>query len=71
MNILHKSTQVAMMNGFLQTKEKESELLLRSVFNTRLLEWVCVMEVLTEEVTALIGKTHLGPKTRSWSKNGI
>ena len=65
MNILHKSTQVAMMDGFLQTKEKVSELLLRSVFNTRLLEWVCVMEVLTEEVTVLIGKTHLGPKTRS------
>ena len=59
-------------DGWISTDEREGvELLLRSVFNTRLLEWVCVTEVLTEEETALIGKTRLGPKTRSWSKNGI
>ena len=64
MNISLLSIQAAMMNGFLLMKGKESELLLQSVFNTLLPEWVCVMEALTEEVTAPIGKILLGPKTR-------
>ena len=65
MNISLLSIQAAMTNGFLPMKGKESELLLQSVFNIHLPEWVCVMEVLTEVVTAPIGKTLLGPKTRS------
>ena len=64
MNISQQSIQAVMTNGSLQMKEKVFEPSLECVQYT-LTRMECVMEALTEEGKAPIGKIPHGLKTRS------